>query len=202
MPRVHSRPRAPDLEQLEAERFDPAENAMQRGLVRQFAGQHRLVIADACVHLGEGAEQPVAQEASNADLVLGCRAAVVHGGQGRVAPDEAASTGSCEPADATWRRTCQSGRQARDALARLRGQAAARDGIERSHLGVRAYPGDGLTLPPSSDAETGSKCCLGWATCHDCGPAETLRTTLGRVEYARAAGERRGPALPRIGPIV
>ena len=96
MPRVRSRPRAPDLDQLEAERLDPAENAMQRGLVGHFAGQYRLVIVDPCMHLGKGAEQPVAQEASNADLVLGCGAVVVHGSKSRVAPDEAASTGSCE----------------------------------------------------------------------------------------------------------
>ena len=47
-----SRSRAPDLEQLEAERLDPAENARQRGLVRQSVRQHRLVIADQCVHFG------------------------------------------------------------------------------------------------------------------------------------------------------
>lgn len=111
---------------------------MKRGLVRQFAGQHRRVIAIPCAHLGEGAEQPLAQEASNADLVLGRRAAVVHGCERRFARDEAASTGSCEPAEAAWRRTRQSGLQATDALARLRGQTAARDGIERSRQVVRA----------------------------------------------------------------
>jgi len=92
MPRVRSRPRAPDLDQLEAERFDPAEDAVQRGLVGQCASQDRLVLAVPSTHLRKGAEQPIAQEASNADLVLGCRVVVVHGSKSRVTPDEAAST--------------------------------------------------------------------------------------------------------------
>src|ERR1700683_1473416 len=60
---------APDLEQFQAQRLDAGQCAMQRGLVRQDAGQQRVLTLYLGVQVGErGAHRP-AQPAADADLI-------------------------------------------------------------------------------------------------------------------------------------
>src|SRR5580700_1704565 len=60
----------PDLEQLQTERLDPAQHAVQCGLVRKGAGQQRVLALCRGVQAGErGAHRPP-QPGAHADLVV------------------------------------------------------------------------------------------------------------------------------------
>src|SRR5580698_1307041 len=62
-------PKAADLEQVQAERFDPGQHAVQRGLVRQGAGQQRVLAVSLGAQAGERGPHRPAQVAPDADLV-------------------------------------------------------------------------------------------------------------------------------------
>lgn len=61
---------AAELEQLEPERLDSAEHAMQRGLVRDRAAQERVLTSCLSMQGGERASDRGAQVAADQDLVV------------------------------------------------------------------------------------------------------------------------------------
>jgi hypothetical protein len=87
---------ATDFEQLEPERLDPGEYAMERRLVGQCSCEKGLVIPRPGPQLRKGAEQPVAQLTSDVDLVARWNCVVVHAPEYQETADEDASTGSCD----------------------------------------------------------------------------------------------------------
>src|SRR5919106_4774080 len=66
-----------DLDELEPERLDALEHAMQRGLVGDLAREHCLGRRGRRGQVVEGGRERLAQPAANADLITGA----VHGDQ-------------------------------------------------------------------------------------------------------------------------
>jgi hypothetical protein len=60
---------AADLDELQAERLDLGEHAIQRGLVGQHARQHRVVTARPGLEIGERGADRLAQAAADTYLV-------------------------------------------------------------------------------------------------------------------------------------
>ena len=58
-----------DLKQVKAERFDPRQYAVERGLVRQGAGQYRVVAVRLGAQGGERGAHRAAKAPPDADLV-------------------------------------------------------------------------------------------------------------------------------------
>ena len=65
---IHRLP-APNLEQLEPERLDSREHAVERGLIRQVPEKHRDAFERLGVQLRKRTEQPFAELAADVDLV-------------------------------------------------------------------------------------------------------------------------------------
>src|SRR5262249_8641600 len=71
---------APDLEQLEPERLDLREHAVQRRAVRQYPGQYGVGAARPGLQSRECVEHRLAQAAADADAVPMSRRLVARGG--------------------------------------------------------------------------------------------------------------------------
>ena len=67
------------VEQLQAELLDLGQDPVQRCLVGQRPGEHRLTSLHLCVQTRECAEQRVAQEAADAELVVRGSCRLCHG---------------------------------------------------------------------------------------------------------------------------
>ena len=79
---------AADLDELEAERLDLGEHAVERGLVGQHARQHRVVTAGPGLEIGERGADRLAQAAADTYLVPRRLSAAVSTGHVR-SPGEA-----------------------------------------------------------------------------------------------------------------
>ena len=69
---------AAEFEQLEAERFDLSEHAMQRGPLRQAAREHGVASRHLRVEARERREQRLAQHSANANLAAGGGRRILH----------------------------------------------------------------------------------------------------------------------------
>src|SRR5215470_6880314 len=76
---------AADFEQLEPERLELREHAIQRGAVGQRPGQHGVAAAGPGLQGGERGAYRLAQAAADTDAVPVCRAVGVGAGHGRTA---------------------------------------------------------------------------------------------------------------------
>ena len=99
-------PHLSDLDQLEAKRLDPVQQAVQRGLVCELSSQDRLGRLDRRVEFGERGKHRIADPALDPDLIAGgchfdghCRAREGEPsspGEGERSPDIACSPRSLQ----------------------------------------------------------------------------------------------------------
>src|SRR6516162_10123000 len=106
---VSRRWQAADFEQIEAERLDLREHAVQRGAVRQRPGQHGVAAAGPGLQGGERAARRLAQVAADPDpvpvrrRVVACTGHVLTTGRGDPPAGGGTVVGTCMLVLLMWR---------------------------------------------------------------------------------------------------
>jgi hypothetical protein len=85
-----------DVEQLQAELLDLGQNPVQRGLIGQRPGEQGLTSPRFRVQTRKGAEQRVAEEPTDAELVVHRLCRLFHGAKHHRRAGDGASHRSCE----------------------------------------------------------------------------------------------------------